>query len=74
VEARLDDIAKLLGLLVMRDRPLQEAIGDMDAVGIPQVRIAEIVGRTQGYVNVAAERAKKKSAPKAKEGRQAPEE
>jgi hypothetical protein len=65
VEARLDDIARLLTLLVARDRTLQDLIAEMDAVGIPRPRIAGLVGRPPNYVSVAVERAKKKAkAPK----------
>jgi hypothetical protein len=74
VEARLDDIARLLALLVARDRTLQDAIGEMDAFGIPQSRIAGLVGKSQGYVNVAAERYKSKGKKTAAKSRQASEE
>ena len=74
VEARLDDIARLLAVLVARDRTLQDAIGEMDAFGIPQSRIAGLVGRSPGYVSVAAERYKAKGKKASAKGRQAPEE
>ena len=60
MEARLEEIARLLAVLVARDRPLQDAIGEMAAFGIPQARIAGLVDRSQGYVNVAVERTRKK--------------
>ena len=74
VEARLDDIARLLAILVTRDRTLQDAIGEMDAFGIQASRIAALVGKSSGYVSVAAERSKKKTNTKAKNGRKASEE
>ena len=61
VEAKLDEIARLLALLIARDRPLQEAIGEMSAVGFGPTRIAELVGTSPGYANVAARRAKNKA-------------
>jgi hypothetical protein len=73
VEAKLDEIARLLALLVGRDRPLQETIADMSALGFGPTRIAELVGTTPGYAKVAGDRAKKKRAS-AKRGRPAPEE
>ena len=61
VEEKLDEIARLLALLVTRDRVLQDAIGEMSSVGFGPTRIAELVGTTPGYANVAARRAKKKA-------------
>jgi hypothetical protein len=64
VDARLDEIAKLLALLVGRDRSLQDTIGDMSALGLGPTRIAELTGTSAGYAKVAADRAKKKAAAK----------
>lgn len=60
VEERLDEIARLLTLLIARDRPLQDAIGEMSSVGFGPTRIAELVGTSPGYANVAARRARKR--------------
>jgi hypothetical protein len=58
----LDEVAPLLALNLKRERGLQEVIAELDSVGIPQVRIAELLGTTRSYVNVALTRAKKKPA------------
>ncbi len=60
VETRLDEIARLVALLVARDRPLQDAIADLSGVGFGPTRIAELVGTSPGYAKVAIARAKKK--------------
>jgi CRP-like cAMP-binding protein len=63
----IDEVARLLALSLKRERGLQEIIVELDSVGIRQARIAELLGTTAGYVNVALGRAKKqakdKSAP-----------
>lgn len=59
VEQRLDEMVRLLALLVMRDRPLQETIGEMSSLGFGPTRIAQLVGTSPGYAKVAADRAKK---------------
>ncbi len=66
VEARLDEIAKLLAILIGRERSLQDVIGDLSSVGIGPTRIAELVGTSPGYAKVAVDRAKKRktAAPK----------
>jgi hypothetical protein len=64
VETRLDEIAKLLTLLVSRERSLQDIIGDLSGVGIGPTRIAELTGTSVGYAKVAVDRARKKSAAK----------
>jgi hypothetical protein len=64
IETRLDEVARLLALLVARDRSLQDTIADMSAVGLGPTRIAELVGTTPGYAKVAADRAKKRAAKK----------
>ena len=61
VEQKLDEIARLLTLLIARDRPLQEAIGEMSSVGFGPTRIAELIGTSPGYANVAARRARKQA-------------
>ena len=61
VEERLDEIARLLALNIKRDRSLQDAISEMASVGFRHARIAELVGTSAGYVNVAVRRARKKS-------------
>jgi CRP-like cAMP-binding protein len=64
----LDEVARLLALSIKRERGLQEVIVELDSVGIQQARIAELLGTSAGYVNVALTRAKelaKKSARKA---------
>lgn len=63
VEARLDEIAKLLTILIARERSLQDVIGDLSAVGIGPTRIAELVGTSPGYAKVAVDRARKRKTP-----------
>lgn len=59
-EVRLDEIAKLLTILIGRDRSLQDVIGDLSGVGIGPTRIAELAGTSPGYAKVAVDRAKKR--------------
>jgi DNA-directed RNA polymerase specialized sigma24 family protein len=61
----MDEVARLLALNLKRDRGLSDVIVELDEVGIRQARIAELLGTTSGYVNVALSRAKqaKKKAP-----------
>jgi hypothetical protein len=61
---RLDEVARLLALVVGRDRTLQDTIGDLSVVGFGPTRIAELVGTTPGYAKVAVDRARKKNATK----------
>lgn len=60
VEAKLDEVARLLAVLVSRDRSLQDAVADLAAVGFGPTRIAELIGTSPGYAKVAADRAKKR--------------
>jgi hypothetical protein len=60
VAARLDDVAKLLAILVARDRSLQDAVGDLSGVGLKPTRVSELLGTTPGYAKVAADRARKR--------------
>jgi len=62
IAGRLDEVAKLLTILIARDRSLQDVIGDLSTVGIRPTRIAELVGTTPGYAKVAVDRAKKRKA------------
>ena len=57
----MDEVARLLALNLKRDRGLQDVIVELDSVGIPQTRIAELLGTSAGYVNVALTRAKKQA-------------
>ncbi len=61
IEERLDEIARLLALNIKRDRSLQDAISELASVGFRPTRIAELVGTSPGYVNVAVRRAKQRS-------------
>src|SRR6266545_4650140 len=54
----MDEVARLLARNLKRERRLQEVIVELDSVGIRQARIAELLGTTGGYVNVALTRAK----------------
>lgn len=54
----LDEVARLLALNLKRDRGLQEVIAEFDSVGMPQARIAELLGTSAGYVSVALTRSK----------------
>lgn len=64
VANRLDEVARLLALLVARDRSLQDVIGDLSSLGFGPTRVAQLVGTTPGYAKVAADRAKKKQGTK----------
>jgi hypothetical protein len=66
IETKLDEIAKLLAILVARDRSLQDTIADLAGVGFGPKRVAELLGTTPGYAQVAADRAKKRKASAAK--------
>ena len=57
---RLDEIARLIAILVSRDRSLQDTVDDLARAGFGPTRIAELVGTTPGYAKVAATRAKKR--------------
>jgi CRP-like cAMP-binding protein len=54
----IDEVARLLALNLKRERGLQEVIAELASVGIKQARIAELLGTSAGYVNVALSRAK----------------
>ncbi len=60
VEAKLDEVARLLAILVARDRSLQDAVAELAGVGFGPTRVAELLGTTPGYAKVAADRAKKR--------------
>lgn len=67
----MDEVARLLALNLKRERGLQEVIVELDSVGFRQARIAELLGTSSGYVNVALTRAKdqeKKSPPRGRRG------
>jgi hypothetical protein len=68
VEAKLDEVVRLLALNVKRERPLAEAIEELSQAGFGQTRIAELLGTSAAYVNVAIGRAKKKPTNKKKKG------
>jgi hypothetical protein len=53
---RLDEIARLLALLVARDKPLQDALADLRGVGFGPSRAADLLGTTPGYAKVALKR------------------
>jgi hypothetical protein len=61
VEARMDEVARLLAVLIARDKSLQDAVADLAGVGFGPTRIAQLLGTTPGYAKVAADRAKKKA-------------
>lgn len=60
----MDEVARLLAVNLKRERGLQEVIVELDSVGIRQARIAELLGTTGGYVNVAMTRAKNQAKKK----------
>jgi hypothetical protein len=60
IEAKLDEVARLLAILVARDRSLQDAVTELSGVGFGPTRVAELLGTTPGYAKVAADRAKKR--------------
>lgn len=60
-EERLDDIARLLSILVRRDAETQTAvILEMSRAGLRNTRIAELLGTTSNTVNVTVQKAKKR--------------
>lgn len=61
----IDEVARLLALNLKRERGLQDVIVELDSVGIKQARIAELLGTSAGYVNVALTRAKEAEKKKA---------
>jgi hypothetical protein len=73
VETKFDEIARLLAILVARDRSLQDAIADLAGVGFGPKRAAELLGTTPGYTQVAADRAKKRKASTGKRNKGEPE-
>ncbi len=60
---RLDEIAKLLALMLRRQREetLQEFVGELAGVAISPNRIAVLAATTPGYVSVALSRSRKKT-------------
>jgi hypothetical protein len=60
IAARLDEIAKLIAILIAGDRSLQDAVDDLDNVGFRATRVADLLGTTPGYAKVAADRARKR--------------
>jgi hypothetical protein len=66
IEAKLDEIVRLLAMNVKRERPLAEAIEELNEAGFGQTRIADLLGTSPAYVNVALGRAKKKPTTKKK--------
>jgi CRP-like cAMP-binding protein len=67
----LDEVARLLALSIKRERGLQDVIVELDSVGIQQARIAELLGTSAGYVNVALTRAKEAEKKGARKGTKA---
>lgn len=64
VEQLLDEIARLLAVLIARDRTLQDTISDLNSAGFGPTRISELTGTTAAYANTAINRAKKKKEPR----------
>jgi hypothetical protein len=65
IEERLDEIARLLAVLVGRDKTLQDRVADLSAAGFGPTRISELTGTSAAYANVAIKRAKEKKTKKA---------
>jgi hypothetical protein len=61
----MDEVARLLALNLKRERGLQEVIAEFGSVGIGRSRIAELLGTSPAYVDVALKRAKKQAKKKA---------
>jgi DNA-binding CsgD family transcriptional regulator len=57
---RLDAIVKLLALNLPGDLTIAERISVLKEAGFRNVQIAQILGTTPGYVNVALSREKKR--------------
>jgi DNA-directed RNA polymerase specialized sigma24 family protein len=53
----MDELARLLALNLKREHGLADVIVELDGVGYKQGRIAELLGTSAGYVNVALARA-----------------
>ena len=70
IEARLDEVARLLALLVGRDRSLQDTVAGLSAVGFGPTRIAELLGTTPGYAKVAVGRARQRRGAGGTKGKQ----
>jgi hypothetical protein len=67
VATRLDEIARLLALMLRRqsgEQALQDFIGELSSVGLGASRIAELAGTTPNYVSVALSRSRKKPVTK----------
>jgi hypothetical protein len=64
IEAKLDEVARLLALLIARDRSLQDVVTDLSGVGFGPTRIAELIGTSPGYAKVAVDRARKRKKSK----------
>jgi hypothetical protein len=60
IEAKLDEVARLLAVLVSRDRSLQETVTELAAVKFGPKRIAELIGTSSNYAKVAAGRARQR--------------
>lgn len=67
-DQKLEEVVRLLAILVMRDRPLQDTIGEMSLLGFGPTRIAQLVGTSPDYAKVAANRAKQKRAKRMSRG------
>ena len=67
IATRLDEIAKLITVSIARDRSLQDAVDDLDTIGLRPTRVAELLGTSPGYAKVAADRARKKRKARSKE-------
>jgi hypothetical protein len=70
IEARLDEVARLLALLVGRDRSLQDTVADLSALNFGPTRIAELLGTTPGYAKVAVGRARQRKGTAGTKGKQ----
>lgn len=61
LDTRLDEIARLLAILVARGQPLQESVADLRGVGFGPTRAAELLGTSTAYAKVASSRTKKRA-------------
>lgn len=60
VAARVDELVRLVAILVSQDRTLQDAVERLSSVGFKPTRISELLDTSPGYAKVAADRAKRK--------------
>lgn len=67
ITKKMDSLAKLLALNIIKDKPVNEQVETLRKVGFRPVEIADLLGKTQNQINVTIsvlEKAKKKESAK----------